>query len=250
MITVFLGPTLTRESAKRQFGNAMYHSPAVQGDIYRAASGGADAIGIVDGYFENAPSIWHKEILWALDHTIPVYGSASLGALRAAELASFGMIGVGAIFEAFRNGELEDDDEVALIHGDETSGFFPLSEPLVNIRATLKAAFELGLLREPVKELLLSLAKRTHYTERNYEGLISEAESCVSTEALAAFKQWYPNNAINQKAEDATEMLRLMRRDSMVGNSAILPTQFLQRTSWWLAFEAQESVAENAAEIE
>ena len=71
------------------------------------------AIGIIDGYFENIPSVWHKEILWAMSQGIHVFGSASMGALRAAELAPFGMEGVGAIFEAYRDGWLEDDDEVA-----------------------------------------------------------------------------------------------------------------------------------------
>ena len=34
----------------------------------------------------------------------------------AAELAAFGMQGVGAIFAAYRDGALEDDDEVAVVH--------------------------------------------------------------------------------------------------------------------------------------
>ena len=42
-----------------------------------------------------------------------VFGAASMGALRAAELAPFGMIGVGAIFAAYRDGRLTGDDEVA-----------------------------------------------------------------------------------------------------------------------------------------
>ena len=47
-----------------------------------------------------------------------------MGALRAAELHAFGMRGVGRIFEAFRDGELEDDDEVAVVHGPAEPGTF------------------------------------------------------------------------------------------------------------------------------
>jgi hypothetical protein len=70
---------------------------------------------------------------------IPVYGAASMGALRAAELAQFGMVGVGRIFEAYRDGVLEpfdepfeDDDEVAVLHGPPELGHRAMSEALVN----------------------------------------------------------------------------------------------------------------------
>ena len=53
------------------------------------------AIGLIDGYFERVPSVSHKEILWAMSQGIVVIGAASMGALRAAELAPFGMLGVG-----------------------------------------------------------------------------------------------------------------------------------------------------------
>ena len=69
--------------------------PGEAGDLYRAARGGARVIGLVDGVFEDRPTVWHKEILWALDRGVRVLGAASLGALRAAECAPFGMEGVG-----------------------------------------------------------------------------------------------------------------------------------------------------------
>ena len=48
-----------------------------------------------------------------------------MGALRAAELHVFGMVGVGRVFELFRDGLLEDDDEVAVAHGPADSGYQP-----------------------------------------------------------------------------------------------------------------------------
>ena len=73
-------------------------------------------IAIIDGYFERMAAVWHKEILLALERGIAVWGAASMGALRAAELAPFGMIGVGAIYRAFARGALDADDEVAVAH--------------------------------------------------------------------------------------------------------------------------------------
>ena len=114
--------------------------PVAQGDVYRAALSRPRAIGIIDGYFSGAPSVWHKEILWAMSEGVPVFGAASMGALRAAELHEFGMRGIGRIFEAFRDGVLEDDDEVAVVHGPAEIGYLPASEAMVNIRATLALA--------------------------------------------------------------------------------------------------------------
>src|SRR5262249_10679056 len=111
-IIVFTGPTLPPAEAAKIL-DATYRPPAAIGDVYRAAQQRPWAIGIIDGFFESIPSVWHKEVLWALAQGIHVYGAASMGALRAAELAAFGMTGVGMIFEAYRDGIIEEHDEVA-----------------------------------------------------------------------------------------------------------------------------------------
>src|SRR5271157_5600425 len=134
-VIVFTGPTLTPQEV-RQVIDAECLPPVSQGDVYRAALRRPRVIGIIDGYFERMPAVWHKEILWALSQGIHVFGAASMGALRAAELAPFGMKGIGSIYEAFHSGELEDDDEVAVAHGDESTGYRSTSEAMVNIRAT------------------------------------------------------------------------------------------------------------------
>ena len=97
--------------------------PARQGDIYRAVRHYAPrAIGLIDGAFAEVRAVWHREILWALSQGVHVFGAASMGALRAVELAPFGMRGVGAVYQAYQTGvwpgfdELfEDDDEVAVL---------------------------------------------------------------------------------------------------------------------------------------
>src|SRR5947209_16461006 len=121
-VYVFTGPTLSAEEARTVL-DAVYLPPVSQGDVYRVSFRRPTAIGIIDGYFERIPAVWHKEILWAMSHGIHVFGSASMGALRAAELEAFGMEGVGAIFEAYRDGRLEDDDEVAVVHGPADVGY-------------------------------------------------------------------------------------------------------------------------------
>src|SRR5438034_1893547 len=140
-IYVFTGPTLPPQHAQGIL-EAIYLPPVSQGDVDRIARTKPQAIAIVDGYFHQVPAVWHKEILWALSQGIRVFGSASMGALRAAELESFGMEGVGWVFEEFRSGRLEDDDEVACLHSAvEVNGvLLTASEPMVNIRRTLECA--------------------------------------------------------------------------------------------------------------
>src|SRR5204863_3976252 len=117
--------------AARRHLDAVYLPPAAEGDVYRVALKKPQAIGIIDGYFQSIPAVRHKEILWAMSRGIHVFGSASMGALRAAELAAFGMEGVGLVFKCYHNGILEDDDEVAIAHGPAETGFVATSEAMV-----------------------------------------------------------------------------------------------------------------------
>src|SRR5206468_4971333 len=133
---VFAGPSLP-PPLRPAVPELDWCPPVRQGEFYRAAVERPAIIGLIDGYFEVMPSVWHKEVLWAMAQGIHVYGASSMGALRAAELAAFGMIGVGAIFEAYRDGAIEDDDEVAVVHGPPELGYVQLSEAMVNIRATI-----------------------------------------------------------------------------------------------------------------
>ena len=110
-VYIFAGPTISATEAGRKL-KAVYLPPAAEGDVCRVVLEGARAIGIIDGYFQSVPAVRHKEILWAMSRGIHVFGSASIGALRAAELAPFGMEGVGTVFELYRDGTLEEDGEL------------------------------------------------------------------------------------------------------------------------------------------
>jgi hypothetical protein len=210
-VIVFTGPTLSPREVV-EIIDATCLPPVSQGDVYRAVADCPAAIGIIDGYFERVPAVWHKEILWAMSEGVHVFGSASMGALRAAELVSFGMVGVGAIFEAYRDGVLEDDDEVALVHGRPEDDYRAGSDPMVNIRATLARAGAEGILGGPARALLQRTAKELFYPERSYARILELAAARGAPPAeLEAFRRWLPEGAVNQKRGDALAMLRAMR---------------------------------------
>src|SRR5271165_6685341 len=163
---IFAGPSLP--PAFRPSDPALeWRPPVKQGEVYEATLTHPSIIGIIDGYFETTPTVWHKEILWAMAQGIHVYGSASIGALRAAELHPFGMVGVGRIFAAYRDGTLTDDDEVAVLHGPEELGYPSVTEAMVNIRATLDKAVAETVIDQALGDRLTEIGKSLFYKERS-----------------------------------------------------------------------------------
>ncbi|MGH8095191.1 MAG: TfuA-like protein [Chthoniobacterales bacterium] len=232
-VYVFTGPTLSVREATNEL-EAVYLSPAAEGDIYRVTLRDPQAIGIIDGYFQSRPTVRHKEILWAMSRGVHVFGSASIGALRAAELASFGMNGVGHIFELYRDRVLEDDDEVAIAHGGAETGFLALSEAMVNIRATLHKAELSGVISPRVSVALQRIGKHLFYPDRNYPLLLRSAmKARLPKSQLARFRQWLPANRVNQKRKDAVAMLRVMRRRLRAGLKPKKISYCFEHTSTW-----------------
>ena len=239
---IFAGPTLPPRDGARAPG-VTWLPPAKHGDVYRAVSLlRPRALGIVDGYFQWVPSVWHKEILWAIREGVHVFGAASMGALRAAELAPFGMRGVGRIFEAYRDGVLagcedgpfEDDDEVAVVHGPAESGYLAASEAMVNIRCTLAAAARAGVIAGATRSRLIAIAKAVYFPERGYELLLTRARAEALPEAeLAALEAWLPSGRVDQKRADALAMLSTMR-DFLARDPAPAASGFVfEHTTLW-----------------
>lgn len=230
---VFAGPTLTRAEI-RDLADVDCRPPAAQGDVYKATLEKPKCIGIIDGYFNGVPSIWHKEILWAMNQGIAVFGSASMGALRAAELYDFGMIGVGSVFEDFKSGVLEDDDEVAVIHAPAELGFKPLSEPMVNIRATLARAVKDGVLNETAATAVRDQAKSLFYQERDWAMILKNLPlDLIDDKQNSDFSTWVSENRVDIKRADAISMISAM--DTLIRNGEAAPeTSFnFEQTHLW-----------------
>jgi hypothetical protein len=235
---VFCGPSLPPALARELYPQAVVHGPAECGDVYVATRSEPSAIGIVDGYFDHRLSVWHKEILWAISQGIPVYGAASMGALRAAELARYGMVGVGAIYEGFQRRELEDDDEVAVIHGPEERGYPAHSHALVNIRATLREARVQALLDAEHEARIISAAKALNYPERLFERAVEAAG--LSAGLRAELAQWFARHGLlDQKRADATELLARMRHDLDTGRAKTVPIFHFETTNYWCLLKAR-----------
>jgi hypothetical protein len=233
-IVVFTGPTLDPRAVVEVLP-CRVQPPAQLGSIFRAVRDAPKVLAIIDGYYESVPSVWHREVLWALHHGVWVYGASSMGALRAAELDAYGMRGVGAIYEAYRTGVLTDDDDVAVAHGPAASRHQTVSEAMVNVYATLDAAVRAGVLERKVADEVGMVAKRRFYAERDWPMVLHDARAAGvgegALDAIGAFVR--DGGAVDQKRLDAIELLQTIATDLVAGWSPGKPAFEWEHTSAW-----------------
>jgi hypothetical protein len=175
-ILVFLGPTLRLAEAEKTL-DAVYLQPASQGDILLAAHAfHPRAMVLIDGLFEDRPAVRHKEILWAMAQGIVMIGAASMGALRAAELDRFGMVGVGLIYRWYRRWKLAPDDAVAVQSAPAELGFQPLTESLIDLQRTFSSLMRRNVITLAERNELSAIARRINFRDRTISAVLRAAE--------------------------------------------------------------------------
>ncbi len=207
-IVVYLGPTLSHATARR-FLSATYLPPIRRGDLAKL-SVATRIVGIIDGVFHQSLAVSPKEIIALLDCGVLVYGASSIGALRAVETHVYGMKGLGAIFEMYRDREIDADDEVAVAY--DPANDRAVSEPLVNIRFALRDAVAKQVITRAEGDEIIATLKSIYYPDRSYQ-LVGRI--CP---ALAPFlKATRPD----QKRDDAVLLLRTIasQQDSLSTNA-------------------------------
>lgn len=184
---LFVGPTLAPDGTPAD-GGIVLRPPVAGGDIYAAVLDGASRLAIVDGFWGDRPTVRHKEILWAMRQGVPVLGAASMGALRAAELAPFGMIGVGEIFRRYADGELTRDADVAIAHAPAALGWHALSIAVVDVEARLRRAIAAGdvLVDEARLRTWIDAARGIPLRERTEAAVVDRWRRLDPTERPAA----------------------------------------------------------------
>ncbi|MBW9064731.1 TfuA-like protein [Rhizobium herbae] len=238
MKILFVGPTLP--DAGKRAGDIVVRGPAIQGDVFQAVEEGASVIGIVDGGFEYTAPVWHKEILYALSAGVTLLGAASMGALRAAECHLFGMIGVGKIFQDYKDGNRQDDSDVAQLHGPAELGWLSLSEPLVNVSATLEALVDRQVVSCSEADRLNAIARSIFFKDRTWRSVLERLDG-IDEERRSSIVAALRHLAVNQKRADAIALLSVMSRLSDIRPTAKLEWQF-QRTTLWNEMVKQHSV--------
>ena len=236
-IHVYLGPSLDLKTARQLLPEAHYHPPVKCGDLISLLRLSPSKIIIIDGLYETVPAAWHKEILLAMERGVAVWGAASIGALRAAELYQFGMQGFGQVYHDFKTGILNDDDEVAVLHGDEQSGFLAINDTMVNIRYTCQEAFDKNIISRDMKDRLIAYCKEQFFP---YRSLMKAANQLTLEYPLEsdAFIAWLGEHGlIDIKRRDAIAVLRHCAANDHIDTPKIdytTPmTMFLRNTTYY-----------------
>jgi len=212
---IFLGPSLSHEKARKIF-DADYRPPARKGDFLRLA---ADfdvvemAIGFVDGVFlQDYPPTPIEVYHLARKKGVILVGAASLGALRAVELEKFGMVGIGKIFQLYKTGKVNADDEVAVTFASE--GDYQLqSEAMIDIRYNLYLAHKKGVINEKAKSMLVRLAKEIYFPHRKYTYILEEARNRypMLESEINSFGSYIRSNRKSLKEMDAIKLVKYLK---------------------------------------
>jgi len=207
---VFTGTSINHQDAEKIL-DADYRSPVRRDDIRKLMKSLPDIIGIIDGVFFDSAAVAHREIIEAIRNGIIIVGGASMGAIRASELDSYGMIGVGRIYEMYRNGVIDSDDEVAVTFDAETMK--PLSIPLLNVRVTVKALVDLGILNNDEGAGIIDITRKIFYPDRNFQNILNECmeKGVISREKKEILADSFRKYYIDAKREDAVLVLEKIK---------------------------------------
>lgn len=206
-VVVFLGPSLSHYEAL-DILDADYRPPIQRGDIKSLLNDAPDIIGIIDGVFHQQPAVSHREILDALKMGITVVGGASMGALRASELDEFGMIGVGYVYNQYKDGLIEADDDVAVVINPATME--QLSDSLVSMEYNFKKARDKGLISNEEFNILIETAKNIFYPKRTYTLLLNTVSLHPAT--IAKIENFLLEEGVDIKKQDAIEVLKYIKK--------------------------------------
>lgn len=212
-VIVYTGLSLPFDEAKSILDstedvNVEYKRPIKRGNLSLALKENPDIIAIIDGVFHQSSAVGHKEILKVIKNGVKVYGASSMGALRASELDSLGMVGVGYVYNQYATGEVDSDDDVAVMLDSDT--LEALSEPLINMKYVFTEAVNESIISESEKDELMNIAKKTYYPQRNYAKTLSDSSLDNDTKSrLIDFIRTSPNI----KKEDAKELLKTIKNE-------------------------------------
>jgi hypothetical protein len=106
---------------------------------------------------------------------------------------------------------------------------------MVNVRATIDRALQLGVVEPAFAARLVSIAKSLFYKDRTYEAILKAAtEQGLAPELVGRFASWLPGGKVDQKRIDASEMLEAMTAQI---SSGVIPLKVSYEFSHTFAWE-------------
>ena len=205
---VFLGPSLKLDKAKKII-NAEFRPPAKKGDFIKLSlMSETRKVVLIDGVFLQDYPPTPIEVFQVISKSnFKVYGSASIGALRAEELEKFGMEGIGKIFGFYKKDIINSDDEIAVTFD---SNYNLLSEAMIDVRYNIFLAWKHQIIDKETKQIMTKLAKRIYFPYRSYDNIIEKSLDLFPSQRkfILKFKEYILTNRVSLKESDAQITLK------------------------------------------
>jgi hypothetical protein len=170
-------------------------------------------------------------ILFVMAMGAVVVGAASTGALGGAELAPYGMRGIGNIYRLYRRASIADDDEVCVTHAIEALDYMPLSEPMISIRYTLRDLRHAGIVSPDEEKAIAADLKAAHFAERNIDQIRAAIAAHVPADRAVAVADGYVKLRRDAKGDDGRRLLEWL---SAPRRAAPGPVWVFPRTVHWV----------------
>jgi hypothetical protein len=155
-----------------------------RGDVLKDILSGIQVIGIVDGEFLQNHAVSPSEIIDALRCGLRVYGSSSMGALRAVELDKYGMIGYGRIYETIKKEPYFKDDHLGQIFFEGES--MDVSPSMMDVKMAILDLVDAGSLTPRHGKWFIDSYEELHFSERNFSMLKSKMSGPPSRPKIRA----------------------------------------------------------------
>lgn len=126
---------------------------------------------IVDGLFGSSMSISPIECIDLMKRGWLLYGASSMGALRAADCCSVGMVGIGEIFNGFHFGYFHSDSDVAVKYDSAT--YSEITVPYVQVDYVVSTLKRREAVSDTKARLLLKSLRKVPWYDR-YPKLIAD----------------------------------------------------------------------------
>jgi hypothetical protein len=212
---VFAGSSLdlVTEGARAR---AILHPPVRHGDLTRLAADHRPGIVlIVDGIFGFEMAVTPMEIRQAIEAGWRVFGAASMGAMRAAELWPQGMIGIGDIYTLFRTGGLTSDADVAVLFGGDALEEITIS--MVQVRFLIQYLRHFHALSGLDARHMHAMARNIYWAERDEAALSrSWRAGGVGETNIARFRALLRDPRLHPKKRDAAHAVASLLADQWI----------------------------------
>lgn len=209
-IRIYSGLSLRKEQSHQILPGADFIGPIKRGDVYKDIQDRVNFILIIDGQFQQVLAVSPGELMDVLQVGIKVYGSSSMGAMRAAELESYGMVGVGRIFSEIRDTPYFRDDYLGQAFTPE--GAVVHSLPYMDIKIGCEILRKKNELSEGQMKIILSAYKNLHFSQRNPAALF-EILTKKKNSALANIALKIPKLIRSTKNQDALLLVKRVKND-------------------------------------